>query len=382
MDLPIYLDFNATTPVADEVIEAVQPFLFAVFGNPSSSHRYGRIAAEGLAQARHQVAQLIGANDDEIIFTANATEANNLALLGVTSALSARGSARRQIVVSAIEHPAVMEPAKHLKTQGWALEVLPVDAMGQVSEELAKRVVGPATAIVSVMHANNEIGTVQPVRAIAAIASDAGALMHTDASQSLGKISVNVDDLGVDLLTIAGHKLYAPKGVGALYVRRGTPITSISFGATQERGLRPGTENVALAVGLGAAADLARRTLEKTGEVMQRRRDNLHEQLAELVPGLRLNGHPTDRLPNTLNVSFPRVDGARLLAACSEVAASTGSACHSGTEEVSGVLASMGIPYEHARGAVRLSVGRSTTEQEVEKAAVALASAWRRLVSR
>ena len=214
MDLPIYLDFNATTPVADEVIEAVQPFLFAVFGNPSSSHRYGRIAAEGLAQARHQVAQLIGANDDEIIFTANATEANNLALLGVTSALSARGSARRQIVVSAIEHPAVMEPAKHLKTQGWALEVLPVDAMGQVSEELVKRVVGPATAIVSVMHANNEIGTVQPVRAIAAIASDAGALMHTDASQSLGKISVNVDDLGVDLLTIAGHKLYAPFGTG------------------------------------------------------------------------------------------------------------------------------------------------------------------------
>jgi len=381
MDLPIYLDFNATTPVADEVIEAVQPFLFAVFGNPSSSHRYGRIAAKGLAQARHQVAQLIGANDDEIIFTANATEANNLALLGVTSALSAQGSARRQIVVSAIEHPAVMEPARHLKTQGWALEVLPVDAMGQSSEDLAKRVVGPATAIVSVMHANNEIGTVQPVSAIAKIARDADALMHTDASQSLGKIPVHVDDLGVDLLTIAGHKLYAPKGVGALYVRRGTPITSISFGATQERGLRPGTENVALAVGLGAAADLARRTLEKTGEAMRRHRDSLHQQLLQLVPDLRLNGHPTERLPNTLNVSFPRVDGARLLAACSEVAASTGSACHSGTEEVSGVLAVMGIPYEHARGAVRLSVGRSTTEQEVEKAAVALASAWRRLVS-
>ena len=273
------------------------------------------------------------------------------------------------------------EPAKHLETQGWALEVLPVDATGKVAEGSAKQVVGPAAAIISVMHANNEIGTVQPVSAIAAIARDEGVLVHTDASQSVGKIPVNVDELGVDLLTIAGHKLYAPKGVGALYVRRGTPITSISFGATQERGLRPGTENVALAVGLGAAADLARRTLEKIRETMQRRRDSLQQQLAELVPGLRINGHPTDRLPNTLNISFPRVDGARLLVACTEVAASTGSACHSGSEEVSGVLAAMGIPYEHARDAVRLSVGRSTTELEVERAAAALSRAWRTLAS-
>lgn len=381
MNNPIYLDFNATTPVAAEVADAIQPFLFGSFGNPSSSHAYGRIASDAFELARHQVASLIGAHDDEVIFTGNATEANNLALLGVAAAIEISGAARRQLVVSAIEHPAVLQPAKHLQAHGWQLEVLTTDADGRVSSAAARERIGVATGLVSVMHANNEVGTLQPIAEIAAHARRAGALVHTDAAQSVGKMPVDVNALQVDLLTIAGHKLYAPKGVGALYVRRGTPIRSITFGAGQEYGLRPGTENVALAVGLGAAADLARRTLNESERHMRTQRDDLHRQLAELVSGLRLNGHSTERLPNTLNVSFPGVDGADLLATCPEIAASTGSACHAATREASGVLAAMSRSYEEARGAVRLSVGRTTTAQEVVQATQALARAWRRLTA-
>jgi cysteine desulfurase len=374
--LPIYLDYNATTPVAPEVAEAIQPFLFGSFGNPSSAHHYGREAGDALATARHQVARLIGAHDDEIVFTGNATEANNLAVLGAASAISRLQPTRRRVVISAVEHPAVTEPVNHLVSQGWRQTLLRVDAQGKVNMQSVWQALDTDTALVSVMHANNEVGTIQPVAAIAARARELGVLVHTDAAQTVGKVEVDVRALGVDLLSIAGHKLYAPKGVGALYVRRGTPIESIVFGAGQEHGLRPGTENVALAVGLGAAAELARSSLAELQLQMRRQRDSLHQKLAAAVIGLRLNGDPVDRLPNTLNVSFPHVDGAALLAAAVEVAASTGSACHSESRELSGVLAAMGLGFEEGRGAVRLSVGRGTTDDEIDQAAAALIRAW------
>lgn len=379
MVLPIYLDYNATTPVAPEVAEAIQPFLFGRFGNPSSSHAYGREAADALATARHQVARLIGAHDDEIVFTGNATAANNLAVLGVASAMSRVHPNRRRIVTSSIEHPAVAEPVKHLVRQGWQQTLVQVDERGRVDLTSFAQALGSDAALVSIMHANNEVGTIQPVAEIAARARELGILMHTDAAQSVGKIEVDVQALGVDLLSIAGHKLYAPKGIGALYVRRGTPIERIVFGAGQEHGLWAGTENVALAVGLGAAAELARNTLTSFQHQARMLRDALHRKLAAAVTGLRLNGDPVDRLPNTLNVSFPHVDGAALLAAASEVAASTGSACHSENRELSGVLAAMGLGFEEGRGAVRLSVGRGTTDDHVDQAAAALVRAWKRL---
>lgn len=372
MTSPIYLDFNATTPIAPEVVEAMQPFLFGSFGNPSSSHAFGKVAADALARARHQLASLIGAHDDEIVFTGNATEANNLAILGVAAAA---GKPDR-LVVSAVEHPAVAEPARHLREQGWSLDEIVVDADGVVDLADAAGKVRRGVRLVSVMHSNNEVGTIQPIRALSELARSAGALLHTDASQSVGKVGVDVDALGVDLLTIAGHKLYAPKGIGALYIRRGTPIRGMLFGATQERGLRPGTENVALAVALGAAAQLVSTDLAARQASTMALRDRLHERLKAAVPGLRLNGHETARLPNTLNLSFPGVDGAQLLAACPEIAASTGSACHSQCEAVSGVLGAMGRTYAQARGAVRLSLGRSTTAEQVDIAAQVLANAW------
>jgi cysteine desulfurase len=377
MNAPIYLDYNATTPVAPEVADAMLPFLREHFGNPSSSHSYGRFAAQALAEARGQLAALIGARDDEIIFTGCASEANNLALLGVASAL---GDTKRHLVVSAIEHPAVLAPATHLEAGGWRLSVVRVDRFGLVSPDEIAQAIRPDTALVSVMHANNEIGTIQPIAEIAQITRARGVLLHTDAAQSAGKIPVDVDTLGVDLLTLAGHKFYAPKGVGALYVRRNTPLRSISFGAEHEHGLRPGTENVPAIVGLGAAAQLVRERLPQATRHLRDLRDRLHALMIEAIPGLMLNGHPDLRLPNTLNVSFPGVTGRRLLdRASSVVAASLGSACHSEEEAVSGVLAAMGLDAARAAGAVRLSVGAMTTPGEVSTAANGLIDAWRAL---
>ena len=380
MSDPIYLDYNATTPVAPEVFDAMLPWLRGEFGNPSSAHPYGRRAAQAVAAARCQVAELIGAQDHEIVFTGCATEANNLALLGVALAL---GTKKRHLVVSAIEHPAVMAPALHLRDQGWALTVLPVDGFGRISIDQLADALRSDTALVSVMHANNEVGTVQPIREIALTARERGILLHTDAAQSAGKLPLTVDELGVDLLTLAGHKFYAPKGVGALYVRAGTPIRSVLHGAEQERGLRPGTENVAAIVGLGAAAALAKAALPVVSAHLRALRNRLHEQLVAAIPGLRLNGHPDHRLPNTLHVSFPGVSGRALLDEAAEVvAASVGSACHSESDAVSGVLAAMGADATQAAGAVRLSVGRMTTAEEVERAATGLIAAWQRLRSR
>lgn len=377
MNAPIYLDYNATTPVAPEVLEAMLPYLAERFGNPSSSHAYGLAARRAVTEARSSVAALVHARESEIVFTGSATEANNLALLGVASA---SGQARRHLIISAVEHPAVMQPALHLRKTGWDLTLVPVDCYGRVDPQAVAAAVRPDTALVSVMHANNETGTIQPIAEIARLIKPMGILFHTDAAQSAGKVELDVDALGVDLLTLAGHKFYATKGVGALFVRTGTPIKPILFGAEQEHGLRPGTENVPLVVGLGAAARLARERLPAATEKLRGLRDALHKRLAAAVPGLALNGHPTERLPNTLHVSFPGVTGQALLAAAAgEVAASTGSACHADSHAASGVLGAMGISAEQAAGAVRLSAGLYTTEADIERAADALIPAWRQL---
>lgn len=376
---PVYLDYNATTPVAPEVLAAMLPYFTEHPGNPSSAHLHGFATRRAITTARIEVASLIGADPSEVIFTGCATEANNLALLGVAKAL---GKTKRHIVVSAIEHPAIMEPATHLREEGWDITVLPVDGEGRVSLEDVERALRPDTALVSVMHANNEVGTIQPIADISRITRSRGIVLHTDAAQSTGKVAVDVTELGVDLLTIAGHKFYGPKGVGALYVRRGTPIRSVLHGAGQELGLRPGTENVPLIVGLGAAARLARAQLPDQTDQLRAKRDRLHSLLIDGIPDLTLNGHPSNRLPNTLHVSFPRVVGWQLLTRVRDsVSASVGSACHSQPDAVSGVLAAMGFDRSRAAGAVRLSVGSMTTEEDIYRASMALVYAWKELAT-
>lgn len=374
MNNPIYLDYNATTPVAPEVLQAMLPWLREQFGNPSSAHPCGQRAAQAVAIARQQVADLIGAKAQEIVFTGCATEANNLALLGVARSC---GAEKRHLVVSAVEHPAVMAPALQLRQQGWNVTVLPVDEYGQLATAQLANALLPNTAMVSIMHANNEVGTLQAIREFTRITRPRGILLHTDAAQSAGKLPLDVNELGVDLLTLAGHKFYAPKGVGALYVRHGTPIQPLMLGGGQEHGLRPGTENVPAIVGLGAAAALAMAALPGTSVHLRELRDQLHALLAVAVPGLQLNGHPEHRLPNTLHLSFPGVSGSRLLHDVGDsVAASVGSACHSEHDAVSGVLAAMGVSAARAAGAVRLSVGRMTTPEEITRAASSLIGAW------
>ena len=375
-DRPIYLDYNATTPVDPLAAQALEPWLRERFGNPSSAHLYGKEAKAAVETARADVAALIGGRPEDMVFCGSATEANNLAIFGVARAL--RGE-RRHLVTSAVEHPSVMQPMRWLEAEGWQLTVLPVDGTGRVRMEAAAQAIRRDTALISVMLANNETGTMQPVSEIAALAHACGAFMHVDAAQGAGKIPIDVHDLGADLLTLAGHKFYAPKGVGALYVREGTPILPIMAGADHERGLRPGTENVPHIVALGTAARLAQEGLAREAARLQQLRDALQERLVIAIPGLLLNGHPAERLPNTLNLSFPGVAGWQLLAATPEIAASTGSACHAGGHTVSDVLAAMSMPQEQALSAIRLSLGRFTTTAEIEEAANALINAWRGL---
>lgn len=376
MNDPVYLDYNATTPVAPEVADAIEPYLREHFGNPSSSHIYGQRAKAAVEQARGEVAALIGARPEEIVFTGCATEANNLAILGTTRVLA--GTKKRHLITSAIEHPSVMQPFLKLREEGWEATILPVDRNGRVAPIAVERAIRPDTALVSIMHANNEVGTIQPIAEIAQITRPKGILLHTDAAQSAGKIPVHVYKLGVDLLTLAGHKFHAPKGVGALFVRNGTPLAPLQAGASHEHGLRPGTENVPFIVGLGAAAKLSRKRLTKARAYLKTLRDQLHAQLQAGIPRLALNGHAEERLPNTLNVSFPGVSGHELLEmAAQDVAASTGSACHSGDQAVSGVLGAMRVSAVRASGAVRLSVGIYTTSADIDRAARALIAAWK-----
>jgi cysteine desulfurase len=367
---PIYLDHNATTPLLPEVVEAMLPYLLTCFGNPSSKHSLGREAQRAVELARAQVAALLGCEAEEIVFTSGGTEANNLAILGVVEAGQA-------VVTSAIEHPATAAPCAWLERRGSQVTRIGVDASGQARLDEAARCIVEGTRLVTVMHSHNETGVLQPIEALAARASAAGALMHTDAAQSVGKVAVDVRALGVDLLSLAGHKLYAPKGVGALFVRRGVSIAPVVHGAGHERGLRPGTENVSSIVGLGAACVAARRDLHEVAAQLQRRRDALWTMLAAAIPGLALNGHSDARLPNTLNVRFPGVSGDALLARAPDIAASTGSACHTGHTTAPAAIVAMGITPEDARGSVRLTVGRATSEGDITRAADSLIKAWR-----
>ncbi|MEE8170446.1 MAG: cysteine desulfurase family protein [Phycisphaerae bacterium] len=358
----IYLDYNASTPVAPEVIEAMRPFWTAHHGNPSSGHWAGRPAKEAVEHARVLAAGLIGAAADEVVFTSGGSESNNHAIKGVFFANSKRGD---HVITSAIEHPAVLIPCRFLESLGATLTVLPVDRLGRVDPDDVRRAMTPRTILVTIMHANNEVGTIQPIAEIARIAREHGALFHTDAAQSAGKIPVNVEVLGVDLLSIAGHKVYATKGVGALYVRRGTRIEPLMHGAGHESGRRAGTENVILNVGLGAACRLARDRNDPAA--VQRLRDRFWRGLQEAFGDrISLNGHPTARLPNTLNVNFVGRVGAEILDGMPEIAASTGSACHAGSVELSPVLSAMKVDPSHGMGAVRFSLGRETTAEEID----------------
>jgi cysteine desulfurase len=366
MKKPIYLDYNATTPLAAEVIRAMQPYQRLKYGNPSSTHAYGNEARFAVEQARAQVAKLINASPDEIVFTGGGTEANNYALKG---AAWANRSRKRHIITTTIEHPAVSEVCSWLEKEGFSVTCVPVDGTGRVDPVEIEKVITPQTFLISVMHANNEVGAIQPIREIAAIARAHGILTHTDAAQSVGKIPTDVKKLGVDLLSIAGHKLYAPKGVGALFVRRGVVLEKFMHGAGHEQGRRAGTENVAGVVGLGEACVLVQGRLRAIERHLMNTREALWHGLKELVPDIRLNGHPTERLPNTLNVSFGGILACELLEQIGKrVAASAGAACHSGGASVSAALQAMRVPPEWALGAVRFSTGRMTTLEEVAEA--------------
>ncbi|TXD37458.1 cysteine desulfurase [Lujinxingia vulgaris] len=372
----IYLDHNATTPLLPEVVEAMLPYLTEHFGNPSSGHVFGQRAARAVEAAREQVAELLGSDPEEIVFTSGGTEANNLAIRGVMEEVGYRGG----VLTSVIEHPATREPCTWLEERGTRVIRQGVDGEGRVSLTGLGEVRDDDVRLVTVMHSNNETGVLQPIEELARWGHEVGALVHTDAAQSVGKVPVNVRALGVDLLSVAGHKLYAPKGVGALYVRRGAGLAPQMLGASHEGGMRAGTENVASIVGLGAACAVALRDLEDAGARMQRLRDSLWERLAEDVAGLKLTGELAPRLPNTLHVRFPGVSGDALLAAAPEVAASTGSACHVGHTQASAVVRAMGVEEADALGSVRLSLGRGSSATDVERAAVALGRAWRRLM--
>ena len=375
--MPVYLDYNATTPLLPEVVDAMLPYLREHFGNPSSEHEIGRRARTAVEDSRQRVATMLGCSSDEIVFTSGGTEANNLAIRGVTEARPDH----RHIVTSVIEHPATASPCHWLERHGYRISWIGVEADGRVRVDEVTTALVPHTALVTVMHANNETGVVQPIADIARAAQHHGAIVHTDAAQSIGKIPVDVQTLGVDLLSVAGHKLYAPKGVGALFVRRGTPLAPFVLGAGHERGIRPGTENVASIVGLGVACESACRDMAAWTARVHQLRDELWRRLREQVPGIALNGHVDQRLPNTLNVRFPVVSGTELLAATPEIAASTGSACHDGQESASAVILAMGVPAAQAVGTVRLTLGRMTTTDDITRAAEALARAWQSIRS-
>ena len=374
----IYFDYNATTPIAPSVQEAMLPFLVEHFGNPSSNHSLGRAAHEAIEDARGQVGQLLGADAEEIVFTSGGTEANNLAIKGV---FLRRGiSSGGHVVVSAIEHPSVVGPVKFLEGLGLDVTVVGVNGQGAVQPNAVRAALRDDTLLVSILHASNETGVIQPLRQIAEICHARQILLHTDAAQTVGRIRTLVDELEVDLLSIAGHKMYAPKGVGALYIRHGVPLEPLLHGAGHEGGLRAGTENVAFIVGLGRACSLAAKNLDESQERLSNLRDRLWNLLLRGVgDDLSLNGQLAQRLPNTLSLLFPGVNGQELLAHIPELCASTGAASHSQTMVVSPTLAAMGVSQEHARGLVRLSLGWFTTEEEVDRAASLLIGAWESL---
>lgn len=374
----IYLDHAATTPVRDEVAQAMAPYLANSFGNPSSIHSFGQEAKAALDHSRDSLAQALGAEPSEITFTAGGTEADNLALVGIALANKNRGN---HIVTTAIEHDAVLKTADFLEHLGWQVTRLPVDRFGMVWAEQVAEAITDHTVLVSVMHANNEVGTIQPIADIAAVARERGVLIHTDAVQSFGYLPVDVGSLGVDLLSLSAHKIYGPKGVGALYVRRGVGIEAMMHGGGQERERRSGTQNVAGIVGFAEAARLVLADRESEAARQRVLRDRWIGKALESLPGAALNGHPTERLPNNINISIAGVEGESLLLSMdlAGVAASSGSACASGSIEPSHVLTAIGVAPERARGALRLTLGRSTTSEYLDYALQVLHDASARL---
>lgn len=391
----IYLDYNATTPVDPGVIEKIRPYLDPYFGNPSSSHVFGIQSKKAVEYARSQVAGLLNARNDEIVFTSGGTESNNFAIKGVAFANKSKGN---HIITTCIEHPAVTEVCHYLEKEGFRVTWIPVDGFGMVNAADVEKAITPETILISVMHANNETGTIQPIEEIGIIARRKGVLFHTDAAQSVGKIPVDVEKLHVDLLSVAGHKLYAPKGIGALYIRRGVKLAKLIHGADHESNLRAGTENVAGIAGLGAASelvtnlDIRSQIYEQSSENSLKKsdmlpgatdirvlRDKLHDGILSAIPQVKLNGHPGKRLPNTLSLGFPGVEAAILLDDMKGIAASAGAACHSDQAEISGVLSAMHVPMEYAIGTIRFSLGKMTSREEIEAAIPLIVQAFRRL---
>ena len=371
----IYLDHNATTPVDERVTRVMDPFFRAGFGNPSSSYQEGQEAKQSLENAREKAAKALGAKSQEIVFTSGGSESNNWVIKSLAGSRPGKG----HIITTAIEHPSVLNPCLYFMDKGVDITFVGVDSQGVVNVEEIEKAIRPETFLISVMHANNETGVIQPIAEISKIAKSKGVLVHSDAAQTLGKIPVDVNAMGVDFLSVAGHKVYAPKGIGLLYIREGVELEPLILGGGQENGRRAGTENVAMAVGLGTACEFFTGDMSRHTERLSRLTALLFELLSEKVKGLALNGHPNKRLPNCLSVSFPRVTGADLLAAVPEVRASTGAACHDRSSAISHVLAAMGIPADQARGTVRLSLGIHTNQTEIEKAAKLIAIAYEKM---
>ena len=362
---PIYLDYNATTPVDQEVAEAMHPFITEFFGNPSSAHSYGIKTKTAIENARRQVAGMLNCEPSEIVFTSGGTESNNYAIKGIAYRYRKKGN---HIITSTVEHPAVFEVCRYLERSGFEVTYLPVDEYGQVNIESIKSAITHSTILITIMHANNEVGTIQPIADISKIAKEKNILLHTDAAQSAGKIETRVDQLGVDLLSIAGHKLYAPKGVGALYIRNGVSLEKLMHGADHEQNMRAGTENVMEIVGLGRACELAMNNLNEYMAHYKKTKDYLYSLLKKSIPDLRLNGHPEKCLPNTLSISFPGIEANTLIFRLENVAVSAGAACHAESIDVSEVLKAMKVPVEYAMGTIRLSTGRETTMDEIKEA--------------
>lgn len=373
MKRPIYLDYNATTPVDPDVVNEMIPYIERYFGNPSSSYSIGRENREAISKARTEVAALINARPGEITFTSGGTESNNHAILGVAMAFQEKG---KHIITSSVEHPAVTNVCRHLASKGWEITWLPVDHTGRVDPKDVERAVRPDTVLVTIMHANNEVGTIQPIEEISAITKQNKILFHTDAAQSVGKLPTDVDALGVDLLTIAGHKLYAPKGIGALYIRDGVKIENLMFGADQESGTRPGTENVGQIVGLGKACQIAYRNFDKNRSNMYEMRAMLLEGLRSRIEHIKVNTNLDNSLPNTLSIAFNNIDAHALTTLIAgELFISTGSACHSDRTEISSVLKAMNMDLATAKSTVRISTGKYTTGEEINIAIDAISKA-------
>jgi cysteine desulfurase len=374
---PIYLDYNGTTPHAPEVIEAMRPFLESEFGNPSSAHWYGIAPKKAVESARRQVAEILGCQPDEVIFTSGGTESNNQALKSIAGSRYTQGT---HIITSAVEHPAILEVCRFMEAHGFTVTYLPVDGEGRVDQADVAAAITEQTIMISIMHANNEVGTVQPIAEISRLVAGDGILLHTDAAQSLGKLVTRVADLGVDLLSVAGHKIYAPKGIGALYVRKGVDVSLFCHGAGQEMGRRAGTENVLQIVGLGKACEIARRDMAANIARMRSTRDRLEAGLVAELDDIRVNAQGAQRLPNTASVSFYNLEANRILEEIGlEVAASAGAACHADTVEISHVLKAMQIPEAWAKGTVRFTTGKMTTDEEIDRALEAVVGAVKKL---